>query len=168
MSCKGGSMACPDQPDEPKPGTARFDTGWVAFGPTRPPLPLPSVAYQITDKSIEQLKWAGLREWQAELREWYQQFGDVPDGVKAAKVLEEAGELGHAIVRLWLCDQNMAAAPHRRMYEAQLRDAIGDVVVTVTHLATRYGWKMEDILKDVLAELQSRKYSDDKTSHGVT
>ena len=111
--------------------------------------------------------WAGLHDWQDAVAVWQAQFGDVPDGVAAAKVLEEAGELGHAVVRLWLCDQSYEHH-HRRMYEVKLRDAIGDVVVTATRFAIKYGWRLEDILTDVLAELQSRKYTGDKTSHGVT
>lgn len=161
MSCKGENTACPNL--QPTPGTAGpFPPDFVLITPTTP-------TYEVTDKSITPSHWTDLEKWQKELKEWHQPlFGDMPLGIEAAKVLEEAGELGHAVVRLWLAERNNAAAPHIKMFEDKLRDAIGDVVVTVTNLATRYGWSLATILQDVLAELKSRRYSDDKTSHGIT
>ncbi len=105
-----------------------------------------------------------LDEWQEWLESWHNNnFGDVPIGIRATKVMEEAGELGHAVVRLYHCEVNQCGEAEVQYHQADLRDAIGDVVVTVTAIANLQGWNLGDILRETRDILQQRRYNQTQT-----
>lgn len=134
--------------------------------PSLLPDELPYTQNFMTREEAEAFTWQGLKKWQEWLQVWHRRnFGSVPLSIRVAKLLEEAGELGSAVVRLWHCEQNNAAGSHVRRFEAELRDSVADVVVVATTIAIQYGWNLEDILKDVRTELSARKYDSTGTIH---
>ncbi len=95
---------------------------------------------------------------QARVEGWHRKyFGEPPDTFHATKLLEEAGEAGHAIVRLYLREQGKKVNSRS---EAMLRDALGDVVIVLMNIANNHDWLLSDVIQDTLDEVLARDYSD--------
>ena len=119
-----------------------------------------------TREEAESFTWAGLDTWCEWLSAWHQNnFGNPPLSLRAAKLMEEAGELGHAVVRLWHCEQNHADDSEVEKWEEELRNAIADVIVVAATVAFHQGWHLPDILREVRTELEGRQYNATRTDH---
>ncbi len=84
-------------------------------------------------------------------------FGYLDDTFWAAKLLEEAGEAGHAVVRLALQAQGKKVNPNS---EEMLRDALGDVMVVLMALADNHGWLLSEVFQEVADEVLARDYTE--------
>ena len=123
-----------------------------------------------TKEEAEAFTWAGLDQWCEWLSAWHQgNFGDPPLSLRATKLMEEAGELGHAVVRLWHYEQNFAPDKsdtyEAEKWKAELRNAIADVIVVAGTIAIHQGLRLSDLLKEVRTELESRQYNATRTDH---
>lgn len=99
-----------------------------------------------------------MHDLQARLKEWNEtNFKSPADTVLATKLLEETGEAAHAILRLHLRDQLSKSVNPKS--EAKLRDALGDVIVVLMHLANNHGWSLLDVFQEVAEEVLARDYS---------
>ncbi len=99
-----------------------------------------------------------LDDLQARVAVWKSKnFGVMPDTLHAAKLLEEAGEAGHAIVRLYHQEQGKKVNPKS---EANLRDALGDIVIVLMNIANNHGWLLSEVIQDTLDEVLARDYSE--------
>lgn len=84
-------------------------------------------------------------------------FGTPADTFHITKLTEEVGEAAHAVVRLYHRAQGKKVNPNS---EEKLRDALGDIVVILMHLANSNGWQLSDAIQDTCDEVLARDYSE--------
>lgn len=98
---------------------------------------------------------AGLNALQCEVGEWTRRFRTTPDApanplADAVAIAEEAGEVCRAVLK-----RAHGLRPDTD-WDAQLRDEIGDVAITLLSLASNEGWSLADCITDRWQEVQHR------------
>ena len=115
----------------------------------------------------EQYENERLDDLQNLINDWHNQnFGHVPTTAIIAKLTEEVGEAAHAAIRLYhhsegrIVDRdsqgNLVTSYGR---EAELKDAIGDIVIVLMNLSNAYGWYLSNIIEETVEEVLQRDYT---------
>ncbi len=100
----------------------------------------------------------GLDLLQARFAAWHERnFGKMDDTFHITKLFEEAGEAAHAVIRLYHKAQGKKV---NSCSEANLRDALGDVVIILMNLANNHGWSLGEIIQEVSDEVLARDYTE--------
>lgn len=95
-----------------------------------------------------------LRQLQDEQKTWVaHNFGARPVLQPFIGMVEELGELAHAILKLW---QGIRGSPEE--LEAEAKDALADLIVFACDYATSRGWDLETLLGDTWAEVKQRDF----------
>jgi len=104
-----------------------------------------------------------IRELQQKLYEWEQRnFGDTTtEFTRLAIVMEEVGEMAHVILK-----QHQNIRPESTTDE-MLRDAIGDIFVTLCNVAIGRGWDLEEIIMDTSQEVLARDWVADRAERAA-
>lgn len=98
-----------------------------------------------------------LEQLQERLDIWNRRnFDTPPDTFQITKLTEEVGEAAHAVVRLYHQAQGKKVNPKS---EAKLKDALGDIMVVLMHLANNHGWSLEEIFRETADEILARDYT---------
>lgn len=95
-----------------------------------------------------------LRQLQTELGPWVRHnFGDPPWTQPYMGVVEEVGELSHALLK-----QEQGIRGTWDEHEAAARDAVGDVVVFLACLCLLRGWDLASIVESTWDEVRRRDW----------
>lgn len=100
---------------------------------------------------------AGLRQLQDEQQEWGRlNFGDRPWQQPFLGVVEEVGELSHALLKQW---QGIRGTHDE--HEVAAQDAVGDIVVFLAALCSARGWDLEAIVEETWTRVKRRDWKAD-------
>ncbi len=103
-----------------------------------------------------------VRALQAALQFWEQHnFPDTTDLSRLAIVTEEVGELAHCILKQL---QNIRPESSG---DDKMKDAIGDVFVTLCTLSSGRGWDLADIIEEVSARVLARDWVADRAARAA-
>ena len=95
-----------------------------------------------------------LRRLQRQLAPWVaHNFGDPPWTQPFMGVVEEVGELSHALLKQ---EQGIRGAWDD--HEDAAKDAVGDVVIFLACLCHLRGWDLESIVENTWAKVQERDW----------
>lgn len=104
-----------------------------------------------------------LGQLQAQLRPWQERnFPDRPKYQPVLGVVEEVGELAHALLK-W--EQAIRGTPDQ--HEAAAKDAIGDIVVFMADVCNAYGWDFEQCVADSWAIASRRDWVDHRATGAI-
>lgn len=102
-----------------------------------------------------------LAEIQSEIYSWKKRnFPNSGDIHQFLGVVEEVGELAHAVLKL---QQGIRGDEH----EAEARDAVGDIMFFLMNFCSENGWSLSEILEETWTEVSKRdwpKYPKDGVS----
>lgn len=103
-----------------------------------------------------------VQEIQKRLHAWEQRnFPDTTEFTRIAIMVEEVGELSHVILK-----QHQNIRPESSTDE-MLRDAIGDVFVTLCTMAFGRGWDLEEIIKETSETVLARDWVADRAKRAA-
>ena len=71
-------------------------------------------------------------------------------------VCEEAGELAHAVLKH---KQGIRGYDDEK-YRAEVRDAIGDMIIFAMGICSTEGWDIEDIIRETACKVLERNWND--------
>jgi NTP pyrophosphatase (non-canonical NTP hydrolase) len=95
-----------------------------------------------------------LDELQVEMFAWQtRNFGEQPAHLSFLGVVEEVGELAHAILKH---EQGVRGTPEEHTAEA--KDAIGDAMIFLLNFCQTKGWSLEEIVRSTWAEVSRRDW----------
>jgi NTP pyrophosphatase (non-canonical NTP hydrolase) len=95
-----------------------------------------------------------LEKFQAEVEEWGKKnFPDSCWQMCVMGVTEEMGELNHALLKQW---QGIRGTHEE--HEKLAKDAVGDIVIFLTHLCIKRGWNLSEIVAKTWAEVSQRDW----------
>jgi len=104
-----------------------------------------------------------IRDMQLEQAEWSKKnFPDSPSYHPLLGVVEEVGELCHAILKL---EQGIRGKPEDHDLAGQ--DAVGDTLIYLMDFCTRKGWDMQEILEKTWDHVKQRDWQKDKKRGGI-
>jgi len=93
-----------------------------------------------------------LSSMQRDVHEWKKRnFPNSGDLHQFLGVVEEVGELAHAILKL---QQGIRGDKH----VAEARDAVGDIMIFLMNFCSENGWDLREILIDTWDEVKSRDW----------
>jgi len=91
---------------------------------------------------------------QENLRAWVEHnFGDRPWHQPFMGIVEEVGELSHALLK-----QEQGIRGSWEEHENEAKDAIGDILIYMCDLCNARGWDAEKILEDTWAHVSKRDW----------
>lgn len=93
-----------------------------------------------------------LRNLQTEVYEWQNRNFPAAEAIHLfLGVVEEVGELAHAILKL---KQGIRGDNH----EAEAKDAVGDIMIFLMNYCSRNDWWLDDILAETWEEVRKRDW----------
>ncbi len=103
-----------------------------------------------------------IRKLQIKLHEWEQRnFPDTTDLSRVAIMVEELGELAHCVLK-----QHQNIRPESATDE-MLRDALGDIFVTLCTMSFGRGWDLEEIIEEVSGNVLARDWVADRAERAA-
>ena len=101
-----------------------------------------------------------LAVFQSEVAAWHlENFGEIDPTRPLLVAVEELGELAAATTK---AEQAHLKRYQGRDYNAEAKDAVGDVVIALAAYCARRGWSLADIVPKVWAEVSQRFQGEDK------
>lgn len=76
-------------------------------------------------------------------------------------IVEEVGELSHALLK-----QQQGIRGTFEEHEAEAKDAVGDIVIYLTHLCNLRGWELDTIIEETWNKVQGRDWRKDPVAGG--
>jgi len=99
-----------------------------------------------------------LRNLQDQVAEWAtHNFGNPPSWHSLLGIVEEAGELCHGYLKR---AQDIRGT--REKHDAEIRDAIGDIVVYLADFCNKENIDFEGVVLDVWSEVKKRDWKENK------
>lgn len=93
-----------------------------------------------------------IRELQSEIHEWsLANFPEQTPEQSFLGVVEEVGELAHALLKQ---QQSIRGGED---HEAQIRDAVGDIVIFLSEFCSRSGFSLERTVLETWGEVKHRR-----------
>lgn len=91
---------------------------------------------------------------QKQVHEWRKyNFPNSGDLHQFLGVVEEVGELSHAILK-------MAQGIRGDKHEEEARDAVGDIMIYLMNFCSENGWDLEEIIEETWDQVQRRNWVD--------
>jgi NTP pyrophosphatase (non-canonical NTP hydrolase) len=98
---------------------------------------------------------------QYEVDEWSQRnFGKNPPIWKFLGIVEEVGELAHALLK------KLQGIRVTEDHEAKAKDAVGDLLIYTADFCARMGWDMQEIIEKTWKRVQKRDWKKDPKKGG--
>ncbi|MBU1067448.1 hypothetical protein KKE60_06645 [Patescibacteria group bacterium] len=95
-----------------------------------------------------------LNQFQREHKKWTDHnFPDAPAWQSFVGAVEELGELAHAFLKL---TQGIRGAKEEHI--AEMRDAIGDVIIYLSHFCNVHGFLLSKIIDETWTEVRKRDW----------
>jgi NTP pyrophosphatase (non-canonical NTP hydrolase) len=99
-----------------------------------------------------------LKTLQEEHRVWSTKNFDCTDKIHPILgVVEEVGELAHAILKQAQCIRGDYGA-----HELEAKDAVGDIIIYLVDVCSRRGWDLDDVVTSTWNQVKKRDWEKNK------